>query len=189
MAPVVEPSRMVGVWIQTGLLYLFLASLLYFLIRVKRLSVNSALMGCLAFLGTKCLYFSNGGLSDFRMDLSLYLGFGMTCVWYLASMKSLMRWHFVMLGVSAAICCLFRATAPIYFLFTLCPLYFLELIRSDGRKEKLTGILVSFGVVLVLAGWFYFFNFEFLKFYYFDWNTDANAVSYTHLTLPTIYSV
>jgi len=175
VAPVVEPSRMVGVWIQTVLLYLFLASLLYYLIRVKRLSVNSGLMGCLAFLGTKCLYFSNGGLSDFRMDLSLYLGFGMTCVWYLASMRSLKRWHFVMLGVSAAVCCLFRATAPIYFLFTLCPLYVLELIRSDGRKEKLTGLLVSFGVVLILAGWFYFFNFEFLKFYYFDWNTDANA--------------
>ena len=175
IAPAVSPSRMVGVWIQTGLLYLFLTSLLYYLIQIRALKPKTALLGCLVFLGAKCLFFENGGLSDFRMDLSMYLSFGMTCVWYLASMAQPTKRHFAMLGLAASICCLFRATAPVYLVFSLGPLCLIDLVRKHDRGRKLVGLGVATLIVAVLAGWFYGVNFEFLKFYYFDWNTDANA--------------
>ncbi len=175
IAPLVAPSRFVGVWIQAGLLYLFVLSLLVYLVRIRRLKPATALAGCFAFLATKCLYFSNGGLSDFRMDLSLYLGFAMTCVWYLTCMARPTVAHFLLFGVAASITCLFRATAPIYLLFSLAPLCLIELIVKDKRRQKLTGIAVATLVVTALAGWFYVLNFEFLKYYYFEWNTDANA--------------
>lgn len=175
IAPIVRPSRIVGIWIQTGLLYLFLLSLLVYLVRIRRVKPTTALAGCLAFLAAKCLFFSNGGLSDFRMDLGLYLGFGMTCVWYLASMARPTISHFLLLGVSASIVCLFRATAPIYLLFSLGPLCAIELIVADKRRQKLMGLVGSTLIVVALAGWFFVINFDFLKYYYVDWNTDANA--------------
>ena len=175
IAPIVEPSRMVGVWIQTGLLYLFLSSLFYYLVQVQRLKPRTAFAGCLAFLVTKCLFFENGGLSDFRMDLSLYLSFGMTCVWYLTSMARPTKWHFAMLGLAASISCLFRATAPVYLIFALGPLCLLEFVRGDDRRRKIFGVILSAALVAALAGWFFVSNFDFLKYYYVDWNTDANA--------------
>ncbi len=175
IAPVVSPSRVVGIWIQTGLLYLFLLSLFYFLVRIKRVRARSALAGCLVFLGAKCLFLYNGGLSDFRMDLSLYLGFAMTCTWYLTSMSKPTKKHFLLLGVSASICCLFRATAPIYLVFALAPVCLVDLFSSKERKSKLVGLGLAVATVVLLAGWFFVVNFEFLKFYYVDWNTDANA--------------
>jgi hypothetical protein len=175
VAKVIEPSRSVGVWIQTGILFLFLASLLSHLVRVRDLKPTTAIAGCFCFFIAKCIFFPNGGLSDFRMDLSLYLAFAMTCVWFLQSMSRPTKLNFFLLGVSASIACLFRATAPIYLLFTLGPLALIELTRSENRAAKFAGIVISFVTVLVLAGWFFFLNFEFLRFYYVEWNTDANA--------------
>ncbi|MDG1875354.1 MAG: hypothetical protein P8J27_15685 [Mariniblastus sp.] len=175
IAKLVEPSRLVGVWIQTGLFFSFLVSLLYYLVRIRQLSVQTSLAGCLAFLCARCLFLQNGGLSDFRMDLSLFIGFAMTSVWFLTAMDAPKPKHFLMVGISAAICCLFRATAPIYFLFSLGPLLAFELLPVDQRKQKLMGILIATLAVVLLAGWFFAINFEFLRYYYFEWNTDANA--------------
>ena len=175
IAKVVAPSRAVGIWMQTGILFIFLASLLNYLVRVRNLKPVTALLGCLCFFVTKCIFFPNGGLSDFRMDLSLYLTFALTCVWFLQSMSRPKKLNFLLLGVSAAAACLFRATAPIYLLFTLGPLALTELLRTENRTAKIIGLLISTLTVVTLAGWFFFFNFEFLRFYYVDWNTDANA--------------
>lgn len=179
LAPILEPTRFVGVWIQTGLLWLFLSSLGYYFIRVQRFSMLYALLGCAPFLLAKCLYFDNGGLSDFRMDLSLYLGFGLTGVWYFIAVGKPSRGHFLMLGLAAATCCLCRATAPVYLLFGFGPLAVWELIFAKGPKERKRTLAVGFAiatvVVVVLAGWFYVLNFSHLKYYYVDWNTDANA--------------
>lgn len=175
IAPFVEPSRLVGIWIQSALLFCFLFSLYYYLSRVRRLSDLGSLAGCLAFLVAKCFYFENGGLSDFRMDLSMFLGFALTSVWFLCSMEWPRRSHFILMGVAASLVCLCRATAPIYLVFALGPLLILELLRSKDRTAKIKGILWAVGVVVALAGWFFWLNFDYLKYYYFDWNTDANA--------------
>ena len=175
IAPVVEPSRMVGIWIQTALLFLFLASLFNFLFSLRKLTASSALAGCFVFLAASCFYLENGGLSDFRMDLALFMGFGLTAVWYLSSMERPNDWSFVLLGVSAAICCLFRATAPVYLVISLCPLIAVNLLLSSNRTIKLRGIAIAATIAVVLTGWFYILNFEYLRYYYVDWNTDANA--------------
>lgn len=175
IAPLVEPTRLFGVWFQTGLLFLFLASLYYYLSSIRGLSASSSLAGCIVFLAAKFLYYENGGLSDFRMDLSLFVGFGLTAVWYLSSMSRPSDWNFVLLGISGAVCCLLRATAPVYLIFSLAPLFFCELLKPDNRGAKLRGIAISATLVVVLAGWFYILNFDYLRYYYFDWNTDANA--------------
>ena len=175
IAPLVEPSRLVGIWIQVGLLYFFLVSLFYYLSRVRRLSESSSVAACLAFLAIKCLYFDNGGLSDFRMDLSLFLGCAVTSVWFLTSMATGKKRHFVLMGIAASVCCLSRATAPIYLVFALAPLFAVELFKRSQRIEKIAGVIWATCVVVLLSGWFYALNFEYLKYYYFDWNTDANA--------------
>ena len=175
IGPIVSPSRMVGVWIQTGLFYLFLLSLFYFLVRIKQVRARSALAGCFVFFGAKCLFLFNGGLSDFRMDLSLYLGFAMTSAWYLTSMAKPTKRHFFLLGIAASICCLFRATAPIYLLFALGPVCLFDLFSKQKRKEKLVGLALAIATVVLFAGWFFVLNIDFLKYYYVDWNTDANA--------------
>ncbi len=175
VAPLVEPSRMVGIWIQTALLLLFLASLFHYLSTIRKLSTSSALAGCIVYLAASCIYFENGGLSDFRMDLSLFFGFGLTAVWYLSSMDRPADWKFVLLGTSATLCCLFRATAPVYLIISFCPLIAVCLFTSSSRATKLRGIVIATTIAVVLSGWFYILNFEYLRYYYVDWNTDANA--------------
>ena len=53
----VEPTRLVGVWIQVIYLALFQISLFYYLTRIKRLQHPTATLGCLTFLATACLFF------------------------------------------------------------------------------------------------------------------------------------
>jgi len=175
IASIVEPSRLVGVWFQTGLLFVFLASLYHYLSSIRLLSTSSSLAGCFVFFAASLLYFENGGLSDFRMDLSLFIGFGLTSLWYLSSMSRLSGGSFVLLGISGASCCLLRATAPVYLIFSLAPLFLCELLKPLNRGAKLRGIVISATLVVVLAGWFYILNFDYLRYYYIDWNTDANA--------------
>ena len=175
VAPVVQPSRMVGIWIQAGLLFLFLASLFNYLTNIRELSSSSALAGCLVYLAANCVFLEDGGLSDFRMDFALFLGLALTSTWYLSSMERPSDWKFICLGASAAVCCLFRATAPVYLLFSLGPLIAANLLVAPNRAIKLRGIAIAATVTVILAGWFFIFNFEYLKYYYFDWNTDANA--------------
>lgn len=172
---VVPPSRFVGVWIQAGFLFLFLGSLFHFLHSVKRLKPLFALAGCLPFLLTKGLYLPNGGLSDFRADLALYLTFGLTCVWFLISMARPKPLNFCILGIAATLACLSRAIAPVYLVIALAPLAVYELCRRAERKQKWIGLVLATVVATIGSGWFYYFNFEYLEFYYVQWNTDANA--------------
>lgn len=180
IAPIVAPSRAVGSWIQTGLLFLFLISLHSYLTTMRGLRPSTAMLGCLTFLGAGCLYFDNGGLSDFRMDLGLCLTFGITACLFLSARDQPTWWRFGLLGVAAGACCLSRATAPIYLLAALSPIVLLDLLGCSFKqpllfKVKILGYLFSCLIVLTVAGWFYFLNFDYLYFYYAVWNTDANA--------------
>jgi len=171
----IEPSRFVGVWIQVLYLTLFQISLFYYLVRIKKLQQSTAALGCLIFLTTACLFFSNGGISDFRMDLGLCLTYGITICWYLAAMERPYLWHFVLFGIAASLCCLSRATAPIYLVTSLAPLALIELIPTKNRNQKLVGLTVATLTTIALAGWFFILNFDYLYYYYAVWNTDANA--------------
>lgn len=171
----VEPSRLVGVWIQVGYLFVFEASLFYYLTRIQQLKNSTAGLGCFAFLTANCLFYDNGGLSDFRMDLGLCLAFGITVIWYLAAMARPAWWRFGLLGLAAGACCLARATAPIYLAASLLPLVMVDIILLERRTKKVLGLLGAGLTASVIAGWFYIVNFDYLYYYYVVWNTDANA--------------
>ena len=175
LSPVLDNDRSASINIQSGLLFLFLASVYVYLIRVQKFSYHIACLGALLFLTARSLLVTNGGLSDFRMDLSLCLAFGITACWYLMAIESCKITDFLILGIAAAVTCLCRAIAPVYLLFALGPLLIVDLIPTATRRQRLLGVVISVVTVIVLAGWFYFTQFEYLKYYYLIWNTDANA--------------
>ncbi len=175
IAPLVSPSRMVGVWIQVGYLGLFLFSLYYYLSRVRELSRYVSTLVCLAFCCLSCIYYENGGISDFRMDFGLCMTFGMTAVWYLISISQPLKRHFCLLGLAAGLCCLARATAPVYLLTSFAPLLTYDWIMSKEKRQLIRGIGIALLFSAAGSGWFFVLNFEYLHYYYAVWNTDANA--------------
>jgi hypothetical protein len=171
----VNPSRDVGVWIQMAELAFLLGTIHYYLHSVRGFpSLLSALI-LTALVSVRCLYSPNGGLSDFRMDLSLALMFVTTAIWYLAAMETGRRAHFVLCGVSAGITCLFRATAPVYLIVAIAPLCVIDLIPRSTRISRLWGLGVAALTAAIVAGWFFVVNIDYLKYYYLVWNHDALA--------------
>ena len=175
LALVSAPSRMVGIWIQTGELMLLVWSLYYYFTRVRGLSASIAAFSIAPFLLLRCLYSYRGGLSDFRMDLGLMLLFSVTCCWYLIASATGRRLHFAIMGVACGLTCLSRGTAPIYFLVSLGPIALVESFLSRDRRAFVGGIVLATTIAGVVAGWFYVLNFRYLYYYYVIWNPDANA--------------
>ena len=171
----VEPSRSIGVWIQIGELLALLLSVQYFLVSVRKCSAWTALALSVPFLLTLCLYKPHGGLSDYRMDLSLYLMLGVTSVWLLTAISTNRIWHYAVLGVAAAACCLFRATAPVYLILMLGPVALSSLLFFKQRQHRLVGMGLSVLIAAVGSLWFYLMNFDYLHYYYAIWNVDAKA--------------
>jgi hypothetical protein len=173
--PFVSPSRGVGIAIQTLELAALCGTLWYYLHRVRGLAPGLAALAVTPCLLWQCLYDFNGGLSDFRMDLSLALLFATTVLWYLIAMATGQLGHFVTLGVAAAAACLFRATAPVYLALTLAPLVIADLWPPATRPRRLLGLAVAATTAAIGCLWFFVLNYETLHYYYVVWNTDANA--------------
>lgn len=179
--PFVSPSRGVGIAIQTLELAALCVTLWYYLHRVRGLAPGLAALAVTPCLLWQCLYDFNGGLSDFRMDLSLALLFATTVLWYLIAMATGQFVHFLALGVAAAAACLFRATAPVYLALTLAPLALADLWPPATRQRRLLGLAVAATTAAIGCLWFFVLNYEALYYYYVVWNTDANA----HLPVRT----
>ena len=151
----VEPSRNLGVWIQVFQLMVLMVSVLYYFQKVKK-SPSAFAIVLLAPLGlTTCFYLDFGGLSDFRMDLSLYLTYSISCTWYLVAIHTRRRLHFFAFGLAMAVTCLFRATAPVYLIVGLGPLILYELIRHSQRRQILTGIAIASLTAIAGSLWFF----------------------------------
>ena len=172
---VFAPSRNFSVWLQTTQLFVLMGSLLYYYRRVHQTSPWHSLFLVMPLFLVSFMYERHGGVSDFRMDLSLYFTYTAACVWYLIATHTLQMKHFLILGVVIAAACLFRATAPVYLALALGPPALFQLWKSQQRRQLFKGFATV--VVTVLAGslWFFVINFELLHHYYFVWNTDANA--------------
>ncbi len=183
LSPLVHPSRLIGVWIQVAELAAVLLSLFYYVTRVRRQSNAIGLMAVAPLLILAGLYRYNGGLSDFRMDLSLCLMFSLTVIWYLAAIATQRLGHFLLLGAAAGVACLFRATAPVYLAMALGPLIVLDLATARNRSRLARGFLLSALVAVTGSLWFYLLNFDRLHYYYFVWNTHANASLPIHESL------
>lgn len=173
--PFVEPSRSVGIAIQWLELVFFVGTLAFYLARVRGFPPIASTIAVVPFLLWRCLYEPNGGLSDLRMDLSLALLYATTVLWYLIAIETGLLRHFIVLGLSAAAACLFRATAPVYLVLAVVPLVVADLVPKATRAGRLRGLAVAAVVAAVGCGWFFLLNYDALHYYYVVWNTDANA--------------
>lgn len=199
VGPWLTPSRDIGVWIQTGEVALLALSLFYYLHHVRGMRASLALLLLVPVASLRCLYMYNGGLADFRMDLSLAVMFATTAVWYLAATASTKWWHYLACGVCAGITCLFRATAPVYLVVALAPLCLIDLLAAAGRMRRLLGSAIAVVAASAVAGWFFVLNFDHLHYYYLVWNHDALArlplseswhhlwFACRHIGLPLLY--
>lgn len=186
------PARWIGTLFQSIWLLVFLFSVDRVLVLLER-RFTSRVIALASFGALAMTWFTNGGLGDFRMDLSLMLGYG-TAVAILVhgilaanqpSNESLDKPHWIgsWLGLGAIIgaTCLMRATAPVYLTMAILPILlaaaFVAVLRRNREtlKQLVLGACTSAAVASLLAGWFYIVNFEFLKYYYLVWNADANA--------------
>lgn len=175
VGPFLQPSRLIGIGIQCLELVFFAATLAFYLARIRGLPPATTALAVVPFLLWGCLYEPSGGLSDFRMDLSLALLFATTVLWYLIAMETRSWSHFIVLGLSAAAACLFRATAPVYLMLAILPLAIADLVPQPTRLARLLGLAVAAVIAAAGCGWFFVLNYEALHYYYVVWNTDANA--------------
>lgn len=173
LAYLTEPSRMLGVVIQMPLIFLQLFTG-YRFFRTEGVSQDRAVLYSLPLVSYPALFHFNGGLGDFRMDLSQALAYGSFLAALMVARKrgSLKEWAFV--GLIISIACLLRATTPVYVVIVLGAAFLIDAPKA-GLTQTLQRYFLAGGIVILLTGWFYLLNYEHLHYYYFIWNTDANA--------------
>ncbi len=175
IAKFVKPSRSMGVWLQDVWLIALGLSLYWYFAHYRKMDRWLAILLALPFVSFARIYDWNGGLQDFRMDLSLYIFTSLTAVWYLGTYETESRLPWLLAGISAMLACLARATAPIYLVLMIGPLFLVRLVTASGkRKAMLLNSLWMLLPVVISAAVFLVYNFKFLYFYYVTWNPDAN---------------
>ncbi len=172
-----EPARWIGIVIQTAGLAFFLLVFDRVLGAFGILHCGSRIVGLVSIGLLAALQFPNGGLSDFRMDLPLMLGYGATVGSLSVSLRSGLKRDWLATGLCGAACALVRATAPVYVLLATGPVVLAHLVRASPSRRWtiLAGSSIAAFFAVLAAGWFYFINAGYLQFYYTVWNTDANA--------------
>lgn len=176
LAPAVPLARELAVWLQSTWLLILALSIYYYLVHWRRLSVLPAVCLTLPFFGFRTMFYYNGGLSDFRMDLSLYLFTSLAVVWYLGTYKSKSRVPWLLCGCFSALACLTRATSPAYLICMLGPLLFIRFLSRPRTWPFLVkGCLYILLPVLAIALPYLVLKWDYLYFYYAVWNADANA--------------
>ncbi len=173
----ISSMRQLGVWLQViWLLALAVSLFLYWSQDRKRGTWTSVLL-TLPFLFFAGIFNYNGGLSDFRLDLSLYILLACASVWFLRTWSDDTRVNWLITGSFITLASLSRATAPVYWVVIAGPLLLVRLITGswDHKKRVLQGIgwmtLPSFIVALP----YFLTHFSYLYYYYAQWNQDANA--------------
>lgn len=174
LADWVVPSRLLAVGFQSGLLLVFLLLWDYWLREISQISRGWRLMLCLSVFALHNWYYPNGGLTDFRMDLSLMLWYAIVSICFMKTLRDTQwTWAFAT-GLALGLACLCRGTAPVYFAVGLVPIGLAALWASPNRRKLLQLAASTIGVAAIVSGWFYVLNWEYLRYYYVDWNTDAN---------------
>jgi hypothetical protein len=175
ISKVVAPSRAMGVWLQSLWMIALALSLYCYFALYRKIDPWLAVLFALPFVSFARVYDWNGGLPDFRMDLSLYIFASLTAVWYMATYETESRLPWVLAGLSAMFACLARATSPIYLLLMLGPLFFVRLAAARGQRRALlvNAVWMCFPVTIA-AGAFLAYNFSYLYFYYVTWGADEN---------------
>lgn len=185
------PSRYVGVGIEVFYLGVFLISFSIYLRRVANAGTRCVIACLIPFLLLNALYRSTAGIADLRVDLPfalLYASIG--CWWQVAravpgaqkasdwdarSGLPIVNRAVLMAGVLAGIACLTRALAPVYLVAGFFPVVVFQMLVQKNRLRLIAQTVVVVLVCCLISAWFYWVHFKFLRFYYLEWNTDANA--------------
>ena len=176
-ASAVNLDRSIATWIQVFASAAMQFAVFAYFLRGYRDRIV-ALASSTVFMGIAALYWFDGGIADFRMDLIQYFFYTAAMALYLIarSAKTRVRLRWTFFGIAVGILCLARATSPVYLVLVAAVLAPVDLFGAVGRRrELLEGWAVAAIAALSVAGWFYVMNWKFLHYYYFVWNSDANA--------------
>jgi hypothetical protein len=167
-------SRSLGIWLQAIWLLPLALSLLWYQIVKRNLDVLTAVAATIPFFGFRAIFHYDGGLCDFRMDLSLWIFYSLAAIWFLiaSDSKSIAPW--LLWGIFTGLGCLARPIAAFYFTVAFVPLIPFCAHYSTNRYLMLRGVFIGVGTALAICGWFFIANFQSLYQYYFVWNHDAN---------------
>jgi hypothetical protein len=170
------PSRDLGPLIHLPLLLLQAFSAYLFFIYLPKYSKQLSFFLALLLITYSAIFFFNGGISDLRMDLLQALGFGSALAFFaIAQLKQEVKF-WVYFAIALGVTFLTRATTPVYAIIVFGCCLVLDLINQKADlKLILRNYLIAVVVTLGISIWFYVLNFDYLKYYYFVWNYDANA--------------
>ena len=167
-SPILPMSRLTGIWFQEIWVLTLGLALFWYLHRYRRLPTLLAVCYTLPLLAFRAVFMPNGGVSDFRMDLFLYLLLGNMTVWYLITYETESVIPWTVSGLFLLLATLARATAPAYIAVMFGPLL---LTRPRILWKPLVFWLppAALAMIALVA------NYEQLRFYYFIWGADPNA--------------
>ncbi len=177
LAHFLPPTRTLGVWMQEIWMYALGASLFVYLFRYRKAGFTASICLVLPFLSFSQVYYFNGGIPDFRMDLSLYALLALTATWYLVTYETEAFWPWLVTGVAALLCVLNRATSPAYMAFVFGPPYALRLLTS-AKPDRMRVARHSLWVgvpVIAISGLYLWSNWSYIHYYYFVWGPDPTA--------------
>ncbi|HSI83854.1 MAG TPA: hypothetical protein VK970_08720 [Candidatus Methylacidiphilales bacterium] len=173
-----EPCRAIGIWTQVPWMLSLLISVYFFARLELKASPWLAVALALPVASIRAIYYFNGGLSDYRMDLHLYLLYGCSLIWFIIALRQENYFYCLICGVFSSLAALSRGTAPVYLLVTMAPIFVVHFAMNIANTRKIMflvkGMLIWIACFVVLALWFYLYNLTYLHYYYFVWNTDAN---------------
>ena len=173
-SPVLPYSRAAGIWYQEFWMAVLALSVFHYLVRYRHLAPWIAFCFTLPFVSFRVVYAANGGVSDFRMDLMLYILLGCMSVWYLATYETRSWTPWAWSGLFLLLAVLNRATAPVYILAMFAPVLGARI--PAGREGSVAPRLALFWLPpAALAAAQLASNYAALHYYYFEWGVDPNA--------------
>jgi len=175
-ATFLDATRSNAVWLQIIPATIMQLSLFFYFFRVRSIQMPLALIYSATFVLVAASFNHNGGLADFRVDLLQYLLF-VTCMtaYLIARRLGTLRW-WALFGISAGLVCLARTTTPVYLAPIFVVLASVDILveRSNLRAVFSRWLTAAISAILI-SGWFFVTNFDYLYYYYVVWNQDANA--------------
>jgi hypothetical protein len=173
-------SRDVAIWMQETWMALLAVSVLAYWRVYRGAPMGLALHWTIPVIAFAAVFRANGGISDFRMDLSLYIFFSLVMCWYLASYETRSRLPWVLSGGAIALCCWNRATSPVYLAVSLGPLLVARWWSEPESRGWLVRRMAMFWISGAVLGLLPIArNWNYIHYYYFVWGADPNA----HLSL------
>jgi hypothetical protein len=171
----VELARSIAVYIQISAAIFMQFAIFAYFYRQHR-DVVVAFVFSSVFMGIAALFWFNGGIADFRMDLMQYFFYATVLALYLTARRAKALLWWVALGVSVGLMCMARATSAIYLLLVFAVVGPADVLwAQDRRRDVVLGFCMAAVTAMPIAGWFYGTNLKLLYYYYFIWNLDANA--------------